>query len=150
MRCNSILAGLLLAVVMGMTGCGGGGSDGGGVAAATPSNDIFKNIADNVVTGGSRSVTVRTTDSSQSGGSTGCGYFDGFYNRATVESTILGMGGSITSSTSTEFCASVGGNSQCFKQYKNVFIDDDRTSQYPYITIYMTGLFVIFQNHSPT
>jgi hypothetical protein len=77
-----------------------------------------------------------------------------FPDRATTEAEVLKQGGSVTSSSSTEWCGTAAGESICLKQIDKVFVIDSRTAQQNYVELYMTGLvtnrmtFIYFDSHN--
>jgi hypothetical protein len=138
--CLSSFLGLTLLILV---SCGGGGGGGGGEAsgggAVTP--DLFQNLIANVFTGGDRNVARLVTDSGEDN-TGGCGYTEAYSDRATLEAGLLRAGGSITSSSPTEFCGTVAGESSCIKQFDKAFVFDMRyqSPQQNRIELYMTGL----------
>ena len=122
-----------------LIGCGGGGGGSGSSSNGGATPDLFQSLSTNVFTGGYRSVSKVVADTGNTT-ITSCGYQGAFYDRATIEAELLKQGGSVTISTSTEWCGTAAGETGCIKQFDKVFVIDSRSAQQNTVDLYMTGL----------
>lgn len=113
------------------------------VQAPLPSvpTDVYEAMLENELFQGYRSVGVDVTDGTQDISSVGCGYTDPLPSpRSSFESLLSDLGASITTSTTTTICASMGNESFCSRLIGGSYALQSDEPGYSEIDLYLPQL----------
>ena len=101
-------------------------------------SDVFESFKANAL--GGYTLVSNTIDNNSSGSGSGCG-FEGSesYDKEYFENKVKSVSGLVTTSTSTKWCAELGNEKSCFRQFDKLLILDNLGNNRE-VEIYITGL----------
>jgi hypothetical protein len=100
--------------------------------------DVFESFKANAI--GGYTLVSNTIDDNTYGSGSGCGFdVSESYDKEYFENKVKSVSGLVTTSTSTKWCAELGNEKSCFRQFDKLLILDNLGSNRE-VEIYITGL----------
>lgn len=103
--------------------------------------DVFESFKANAI--GGYTLVSNTIDDDINGSGSGCGFQaieSESYDKKANESDVKLLNGSVTTSTSTKWCAELDNYKVCLAQFDKLLILDQSTTEQRQLKIYITGL----------